>query len=1019
MICNLEQLVYQDEYGNWQQPKLFLLNPETKLIDSVEYPTTISVLGGVESVVLKATADEVSELVFDIYRCEEDVGDVVWNAIRKPRYIGVSKADDSTPQYLFRIKSVERTTDLNGEYKTITAESCEVELSEFEVGEIGTAVTTPSGKTTYNYSISLYSLILKINTWTMGSWAVYYADIEADKLALVRTFDGDYASTSLYDFLLNDFATSYEVDVDFNTAGRIIILRNANTYSDTDVYLSQDTVVGDIQESVSDDEYATAYKLCPDDDLEYYVRAVNPTGLYVYNTDLLTIDGGDVAGQTNGLISDSLRNKVLQWVDDIESREVHTDIDLQDNVAVMLADTLMSTAKLSAQSSYELAEQQIDALSDSEQQESETLAHKTMTERTALLDGFKVREWASTTSERTAINFSATYLDTHTVTGANPRLTIRLADVTDGYTPYLAFYTGTKGEIFGFADSRSKGTKGLLDNWSWTFDLPLSLYGNSWATMNSDVFYFYVGAKDSDGNIVTTSSSILAGICSVTIATDLIQKQQALTALQQQKAYYGSLIEEEGNLCNVSRSSITYDASANTFSFSTGRMRMPLSQYKGSANTKIMHSLNIGQMDGWQSETIGIVLKFYPSYDSIEPIVTEVYSASDIESLITSKQASGLVRDLGDGVQIGMLWAEYFENYPTSTDFYLSIDYTGEGGYFMPSVGVFSIDGDMPSEAELNIFNSDLSIPNYDGFSDLEKSSLVRTFVTLEYSNDNIVITDSMTETEKLEQALAFVQSAKSDLANASSVKYSFSVETANFVFDSNYKLTLHDVSLNKTIRVEIEKGSYVKLPLKGFEVDFKDLTATLTFGSITKYANGLVKILRDTTTSVSRAKVTGKLLANQCTSLDEQITELAEAFELSQTPIETGVTLTKYGRTLAITDLFDVHTANLGTGVTMSGYARVQDGMLYAQVRLTGVLGHATAYRGRSVLTIKNGFDYSGSPYTFGHGFIISGSDRIPIELYRASGGIAECHPLAYADGSTLYFGIQYPIDAKNITII
>jgi hypothetical protein len=219
----------------------------------------------------------------------------------------------------FQIQSANIISDGIQEYKDITAYSLEYELTQkfLEDFVINMGLDESiDGVQLYNIldtSKSLLHLVLE----KMPGWSVGHVD---DSLVdLKRSFEVD--RQAIYDFIMNDMASTFKVVVKFDTYNRTInVYEEESAGSDTNIYVSLDSIASEVQVDYSADDIKTVLSVTGADDLT--IREVNLGLPYIMNLDYYnTIDwfGEDLYNAYNAYVKkvDGHRERysdlMLQW----------------------------------------------------------------------------------------------------------------------------------------------------------------------------------------------------------------------------------------------------------------------------------------------------------------------------------------------------------------------------------------------------------------------------------------------------------------------------------------------------------------------------------------------------------------------------------------------------------------------------------------------------------------------------------------------------------------------------------
>jgi len=136
-----------------------------------------------------------------------------------------------------------------------------------------------------------------------------------------------------------------------------------------------------------------------------------------------------------------------------------------------------------------------------------------------------------------------------------------------------------------------------------------------------------------------------------------------------------------------------------------------------------------------------------------------------------------------------------------------------------------SIDGII---ASLNVIVSDLSIEN--NFTSEQIKDLDKITIEYTYQNEAYIITDSMTETEKQEQAELLFNDAEEILGRLSQPRFSFSIDVADFLKMFDYEKFVEVFELGNTITVELKEDTFVETRLISYSHDWDNNKLDLEF---------------------------------------------------------------------------------------------------------------------------------------------------------------------------------------------
>lgn len=288
-----------DYFHQTDRPSLLLCNPDKKRLFS---------LGNAYNVDLKLNYNAASELTFNFPQSVDKGLTTLesYNSLQAKRIIEIQNFLSSGESMFFLILSTEE--DLQGmvNVKTVNCQSLEIELTFKKLTLFG---GTMYFYNTLNPGISMIGKIIKyLPNWSIG-------DIDPDLNSIgARTFD--IKDKSIYDFLMNDAATSYQCVFTFDTAQRKINAIQASkvaseSYKNTDIYLSFDNLLKSGKFNELTDELVTSLGVYGDGGVP--ITSVNPIGSpKLYNFDYFN---------NPNWMKESLSNKINSWEADILSNE--------------------------------------------------------------------------------------------------------------------------------------------------------------------------------------------------------------------------------------------------------------------------------------------------------------------------------------------------------------------------------------------------------------------------------------------------------------------------------------------------------------------------------------------------------------------------------------------------------------------------------------------------------------------------------------------------------------------------
>lgn len=298
-------IVNFNTFKEFEVPLLRLCNADDSYVCNINHPTEFKG---------EYNFSEFSVISFRIdYMTDRYCYDNI--AVKKEIYLGKSKEDQKKEAGLpvqdfeessedcgyFVITDVAETKNLTERYKTITAKSCEFELSGIEMPYIGENdgfntfgsrvlfheldfakdIDEFPGYTPDNAPCVMRTIIDYIPGWIVKADSDFI-DPSADKATLsTRTFETDDKDT-IYGFLMSNAAEAFNCVFLFDVFNRIIYIKSQrDAISGTDIYLSSDDFLESITIKESEEDRINAVQVSGSDAVS--ISSVNPLGNnYIY-----------------------------------------------------------------------------------------------------------------------------------------------------------------------------------------------------------------------------------------------------------------------------------------------------------------------------------------------------------------------------------------------------------------------------------------------------------------------------------------------------------------------------------------------------------------------------------------------------------------------------------------------------------------------------------------------------------------------------------------------------------------
>ncbi len=228
----------------------------------------IGFLDNIKNIKTSFEFNAVSEISFDVYMGKDDAFFDVYNNIEVKHQLFIEDVG------FFIMRTVEENISDEGNYKSITALSCEHELTYKEITYF---------KETYKFwdeenpSKTLMGMLLN----SLPNWSIGHIDDEVKSKS--RTFDEPKAT--IYSFMLDTVEESYECIFEFDIINRIINAYDKNNYlRKTNIFLTRKDILKNIKVATNSEDIFTALTLYGSDEINY--SSVNPLGsstIYDFN----------------------------------------------------------------------------------------------------------------------------------------------------------------------------------------------------------------------------------------------------------------------------------------------------------------------------------------------------------------------------------------------------------------------------------------------------------------------------------------------------------------------------------------------------------------------------------------------------------------------------------------------------------------------------------------------------------------------------------------------------------------
>lgn len=259
-----------DRFSRFEKPNFYVCNPGCVYEDGV-LSNTVGILDMTHDEQLVFNFGSTSQLDFRVYQHDKEGFPKQFASLKNRRLIFL---DDIG---FFVISEVEESTSVEGRYKDITAVSCEAELQGKNIPYIEDGTYkfydgTPDGQGL------LEKLIHSVPMWTI-------AHVDETVALRYRTFEDVDFSLNVLGFMLEQLQDAYECVFIFDIINRTVsVYDQANFVNDTDIHITNDDLITELNVSESSDDLYTALSVTGSEELG--INAVNPLGTStIYNFD--------------------------------------------------------------------------------------------------------------------------------------------------------------------------------------------------------------------------------------------------------------------------------------------------------------------------------------------------------------------------------------------------------------------------------------------------------------------------------------------------------------------------------------------------------------------------------------------------------------------------------------------------------------------------------------------------------------------------------------------------------------
>lgn len=136
-----------------------------------------------------------------------------------------------------------------------------------------------------------------------------------------------------------------------------------------------------------------------------------------------------------------------------------------------------------------------------------------------------------------------------------------------------------------------------------------------------------------------------------------------------------------------------------------------------------------------------------------------------------------------------------------------------------------TISGDINNiQSALDVINNQLLITN--NFTQSQISELDSYTIVDTYQDNTFIVTDDMTEEQKTEVAQELYDFGENILSNISQPRYSFDVDSANFIFLKEFQPFIDQLELGNTITLSVREDYVVNPIIIGYSYSYEDDTS-------------------------------------------------------------------------------------------------------------------------------------------------------------------------------------------------
>lgn len=286
-----------DKFERFEEPQIILCNPGSRYANG-DISLPVGELSNFTDLEIILNFGAPSDLNFRIHYVPQQTedGDMfvrdLYNKISNRRMLFLPDIG------FFSIVSMQEHNDGEDKYKDVTAKSCDYELGRKNIPYIQDG--TYKLYTANESAPGILDMILNV----APSWSIGH--IDDDLLNIYRTFTEVDTETNVLTFLTEEVQKAYECVITYDTINRSISIDAMENYENkTDVHLSMDDLVTEVNIAEDADNLYTALRVTTSDEIS--LGSVNPIGGNVIYNFHYYIDW----------MSPSLKSKMTQWESDM------------------------------------------------------------------------------------------------------------------------------------------------------------------------------------------------------------------------------------------------------------------------------------------------------------------------------------------------------------------------------------------------------------------------------------------------------------------------------------------------------------------------------------------------------------------------------------------------------------------------------------------------------------------------------------------------------------------------------